>query len=59
MIKCLPVSALSLMLISCEAVPSACPDLTPIENGLRFLGVALVVAVLVAVLGITGKGGSK
>ena len=48
----------AMMLVSCESALSTGPDMTPIENGLRFLGVALVVGVLVSVLGNLRKGGS-
>lgn len=56
--KILLSAMLPLMLVSCESIPCACPDMTPIGTGLRFLGVALVVAVLVAVIGDRMDGGS-
>lgn len=48
-----------LLLTACHSVPGSPPDLSPVGDGLRFLGVALVVAVLVGVLGLSRKGGGK
>ena len=45
-----------LLLTSCTTEHHG-PNMAPIGEGLRFLGVALVVAVLVAVFGITRRGG--
>lgn len=49
----------ALILTSCDVAKSSGPSMTPIGDGLRFLGVALVVAVLVAVLGLSRTGGGR
>jgi hypothetical protein len=46
-----------LVLASCAESPAGAPSMAPIGEGLRFLGVALVVAVLVAVFGLARRGG--
>ena len=47
------------LLTSCELSQGSGPSMTPIGDGLRFLGVALVVAVLLAVLGLSRRGGGR
>ena len=44
-------------LASCT--PEGGTSMAPIGEGLRFLGIALVVAVLVAVLGLSRNGGGR
>jgi hypothetical protein len=56
MIRFLLVWVPPLLLAGCGPVAPG-PDLTPIEDGMRFLGVSLVVAVLAAVFGLARKGG--
>lgn len=48
-----------LLLTSCDVTQSSGPSMSPIGDGLRFLGVALVVAVLVAVIGMSRRGGGR
>jgi hypothetical protein len=46
------------LLVACgEAGGPIGPSMTPIGDGLRFLGICAVVAVLVAVLGLSRRGG--
>ncbi|MEN8713513.1 MAG: hypothetical protein ABF384_01265 [Verrucomicrobiales bacterium] len=49
--------ALLVLLASCASPSDGAPSMAPIGEGLRFLGVALVVAVLVAVIGLARRGG--
>ncbi len=49
--------ALVILLTSCAAPTNGVPSMAPVGEGLRFLGVALVVAVLVAVIGLARRGG--
>lgn len=46
----------ALVLAACDEVDPG-PDFTPIEDGMKFMGVALVVAVLVGVIGLARRGG--
>jgi len=46
------------LLVACGNVGDPIgPSMTPIGDGLRFLGICAVVAVLVAVLGLSRRGG--
>lgn len=57
MIRIIACSMVVLPLVSCEVQAPVGPDMTPIEDGLRFLGIALVVAMLVSVIGNVRRGG--
>jgi hypothetical protein len=48
--------ALAFLLCSCSLAGGG---MAPIGEGLRFLGISLVVAVLVAVIGVARKGGGR
>ena len=48
--------ALAFLQCSCSLAGGS---MAPVGEGLRFLGVSLVVAVLVAVLGVARKGGGR
>lgn len=53
----------TLLLLTVGVLASCTPEgggsMAPIGEGLRFLGIALVVAVLVAVLGLSRNGGGR
>lgn len=62
MTRLILLGLITLALTGCNEVypsPVAPTDLTPIEDGLRFLGIALVVGVLINVLGQCRKGGGS
>ena len=48
---------LSIMSASCEQASCRSVSMTPIGDGLRFLGICAVVAVLVAVIGLSRSRG--
>ena len=51
-------SILMLTFTSCEMPAAVGPDMSPIEDGLRFLGIALVAAMIVSVIGnVSRRGG--
>lgn len=48
----------SLLLTSCSELGGG-SSMAPIGEGLRFLGISLVVAVLLILIGLPGKGGGR
>jgi hypothetical protein len=54
----LPEAVIALAFLQCSC-STAGSSMAPVGEGLRFLGVSLVVAVLVAVLGVARKGGGR